>query len=402
MDVVDGRRAERQHPDRIVGVGGIVRAVGVSRIDDERLVGPDDELALRGLDVEDALENVERFGLFVVVVIRQGELLARFGLVDAQTDGRALVVEARRRADRADVGVAVVELFEGVGVDVVIAHEGGCGRTAESVSTDRRQGGGHGRATPRHTYGADEGVPMPTEHAVRIDGQRIEAVHHAAGGDRWLFFCHGFRSDKTGSYEGRCERAVGAGYDAVRFDFRGSGDSDGAFVEATLTSRIEDLRAVVERFDPPSYACFGSSFGAKVALHAAAGPLDPVAIVGRAPVTYNRAFEADRRTVAAEGTLRYDDEHAVDARFFEDLGTYGFDDAAGAIEAPVALFHGSDDESVPIADSFEAAAALEADVLLEKYAGEGHRFSEAAEARLRDRALGWLESVYGAGVHERG
>ena len=245
---------------------------------------------------------------------------------------------------------------------------------------------------------------MPTERAIRVDGERIEAIHHAAGGDRWLFLCHGFRSDKTGSYEGRCERAVEAGYDAVRFDFRGSGGSDRAFVEATLTSRIEDLRAVVEDFEPPSYACFGSSFGAKVAFHAAAGPLDPVAIVARAPVTYNRAFEADRRTVEAEGTLRYDDEHAVDARFFEDFGTYSFEAAAEAIGAPVALFHGGDDGAVPIDDSLDAAAALETDVVLEKYAGEGHRFSEGAERRFRERAFGWLDGVYGdaASVHERG
>ena len=61
---------------------------------------------------------------------------------------------------------------------------------------------------------------MPTEREIRVDGERIAAAHHAADGDRWLFFCHGFRSDKAGSYEERCERAVEAGYDAVRFDFR--------------------------------------------------------------------------------------------------------------------------------------------------------------------------------------
>lgn len=400
MDIVNRRGAERQHPDSIVGVLGIVCAVGVSGVGDERLVSLDDELALRSLDVECAFENVERLGLFVVVVIRQRELFPRLGLVDAQTDGRALVVETRRRADRANVGVAVVPLFEGVGIDVVITHSWACARTVESVSTGRRLP----TPIPRHTCGGSEPSPMQTEHEIRVDGERVAAVHHAADGDRWLVFCHGFRSDKTGSYEGRCERAVEEGYDAVRFDFRGSGDSDRAFVETTLTSRIEDLRAVVEHFEPSSYACFGSSFGAKVAFHAAAGPLDPVAIVARAPVTYNRAFESDRQAVKADGTLRYDDDHAIDARFFEDFGTYNFDDAAEAIRVPVGLFHGGDDASVPIADSFEAAAALQTDVLVEKYAGEGHRFSVAAEERLRHRAFGWLEDSYGGGgvgMHER-
>lgn len=246
---------------------------------------------------------------------------------------------------------------------------------------------------------------MSQAHDVPIeDEESVAAVHHGAGSssDDWLFFCHGFRSDKSGSYERRCERAVDEGYQAVRFDFRGSGESDRAFVDATLTSRIADLRAVVDYFDPDSYALFGSSFGAKVALHAAcegrsgANPSadDRVeAVVGRAPLTYNRAFEAYRELVAEAGTLRIDDGHAIDEEFFEDFDRYDFADVAAAIDVPVALFHGTDDASVPLADSLDAAAALETDVLIQKYRGEGHIFSEAAEARLLRQTFDWLATL---------
>lgn len=237
---------------------------------------------------------------------------------------------------------------------------------------------------------------MGTEHAVSIDGETIAAVHHPADIDRWLVFCHGFLSDKTGSYEARAERAVAEGYNAVRFDFRGSGDSDGAFVDATLTSRIDDLVAVLDRFDPSSYALFGSSFGALVAFHATAGRdrVDPVAIVARSPVTYGRAFDPYRRTVETEGILRYDDGRAIDPRFFEDFDTYRFDDVTATLSIPTVIAHGGSDGSVPIADSFEAAAALDTDVALLKFADEGHRFSAAAERRLRDRAFDWLGDVF--------
>ena len=246
---------------------------------------------------------------------------------------------------------------------------------------------------------------MPESHDVPVeDGESVAAVHHgpSAATDDWLVFCHGFRSDKSGSYERRCQRAVEKGYRAVRFDFRGSGESDRAFVDATLSSRIADLRAVLDYFDPDGYALFGSSFGAKVALHAGCEDRTGAntaaddrlrAVVGRAPLTYNRAFEEYRDLVAEAGTLRIDDDHAIDEGFFEDFDRYDFADVAAGVDVPVALFHGTDDASVPLADSLDAAAALETDVLLQKYRGEGHVFSEAAEARLLRQTFDWLATV---------
>ncbi|MFB6172894.1 MAG: alpha/beta hydrolase family protein [Haloarculaceae archaeon] len=231
---------------------------------------------------------------------------------------------------------------------------------------------------------------MVERHRVPVDGEAVAAVHHSAGSDEWLVFCHGFVSDKSGSYEERCRRAVEAGYDAVRFDFRGCGESDGAFVDQTLSSRVADLRAVLGYFDPPSVVLFGSSFGAKTAFHAAPGDDRVAALAGRAPVTYNRAFADARAAVAAEGAYRYDADHVIDRRFFEDFDRYSFADVGAALDVPVALFHGAADESVPLVDSLDAAGDLDVDVTLQTFRGEGHRFSRAAEARMRTQLFDWL------------
>lgn len=260
----------------------------------------------------------------------------------------------------------------------------------------------HARAVTHVTYvnHYGPGVPgwgtMPETHAVAVEeGETVDAVHHRAkeSSEGWLFFCHGFRSDKSGSYERRCERATEAGFEAVRFDFRGSGESDRAFVDANLSTRIADLRTVVDHFDPERYALFGSSFGAKVAFHAATDDDRLEAIVGRAPVTYDRAFTAHREEVGESGRIEFEDGDAIDGRLFEDIDRYDFEEAAAAVDVPVALFHGDEDESVAFADSLDAVAALETDVLLQKYRGEGHRFSEAAEARLLEDAFDWLSEV---------
>jgi len=238
---------------------------------------------------------------------------------------------------------------------------------------------------------------MPTHHRVPVtDDQSVAAVHHEADGGAtadgtdWLVFCHGFRSDKSGSYETRCERAAAEGYDAVRFDFRGCGEADGTFRESRLSARIADLRAVADYFDVDAAVLFGSSFGGKVAFHVAAADDWPTAVATRAPVTYNRAFARYRRALDRDGEYRFDTGERIDEDFFADFDSYEFESVAENLDVPVAIVHGSDDESVPLRDSLDAVAALQTDVLLQTVADEGHLFSRAAEDRLRELVFDWL------------
>jgi pimeloyl-ACP methyl ester carboxylesterase len=225
---------------------------------------------------------------------------------------------------------------------------------------------------------------MQTRHELTVDGDTLVAVQHEADSDRLLVFCHGFVSDKEGSYEARCERAVEEGYDAIRFDFRGCGESDRSFGEQTLSTRMADLRAVLDAVEYPTVALFGSSFGGAVALRVAPGSsVDAVAT--RAPVTYTRAFDRYR----SEG----DPVAGPDEAFFADLDAHPFEPAAADLTVPVALFHGREDDSVPVTDSLDAAAVIPTDTTLELYAGEGHRFSETAERRLRERLFSWLDET---------
>jgi pimeloyl-ACP methyl ester carboxylesterase len=232
---------------------------------------------------------------------------------------------------------------------------------------------------------------MPTRHSIEVDGDEVVAVHHGSDGDSWMFFSHGFLSDKSG-YEERCRRAVEEGYEAVRFDHRGCGESSLSFAEQNLSTRIADLCAVVEYFGPSSYVLFGSSFGGKVVFHAAADPLHGTeAIVARAPVTYAEPLDRYRSDVETG------DGGGVGADFFEDLDGYDFSAVEEDLGVPVAVFHGRDDEVVPLRHSIDAVAGFGTDSVLEAYADEGHRFSRAAEDRLRDRAFGWLSAVTGGG-----
>jgi pimeloyl-ACP methyl ester carboxylesterase len=220
---------------------------------------------------------------------------------------------------------------------------------------------------------------VPTRHTLSVDGEDLVAVHHAAESDRWLVFAHGFVSDKSGSYEGRCERAVAEGFHGVRFDHRGCGESDRAFGEHTLETRLADLRAVLDYFDPPRCVLFGSSFGGKVVLHGALGDERVAAVATRAPVTDPGPLDAYRS--------RWPEAFAA---AFE---ANPFEAVERNLAVPVAIFHGRADDTVPVADSLDAAGALGPDTLCQLYADEGHSFSRAAEARMRDQLFDWLATI---------
>ena len=222
---------------------------------------------------------------------------------------------------------------------------------------------------------------MGERHTVTVDGDDVVAVHHPAKTDRWFVCSHGFVSDKEGSYESRCERAVAEGYHGVRFDHRGCGESDRSFGEQTLETRVADLRAVLSYFDPAECVLFGSSFGGFVALHAAVDDPRVVAVAVRAPVTDTSPFEAYRSSLTEE--------------FQNALETYPFERIERGLSVPVAIFHGRTDETVPLEDSLAAVGRLSTDALVQVYAGEGHRFSRRAENRMCDQLFGWVNAVDG-------
>ncbi len=219
--------------------------------------------------------------------------------------------------------------------------------------------------------------------------EKVSAVHHKTSSDKWIFFCHGFGSNKKGSYEERCEAAVENGWNAVRFDFRGNGESSGEFINQNLTKKIEDLEAVIEFFEPEKYVLFGNSFGGKTVLHSTPD-LRPEKVVLKAPVTFNDIMDKYRAAVENKGVFEHISGKPIDSSFFEDLDKYSFEEAAEEIDVPVLLFHGSADTTVHPEQSLEAAKLLD-EIVVWKLKDEKHSFSEKGENKMREQMFNWLD-----------
>jgi hypothetical protein len=99
-----------------------------------------------------------------------------------------------------------------------------------------------------------------------------------------------------------CIELAGAGWAALRFDFRGAGSSEGSFDQGN--GEMDDVRGAVDlllaqtEIDPGELAVAGYSFGAGVALHHAARDHRLHRMVGIAPAKqhYGDPFlDGDRR-----------------------------------------------------------------------------------------------------------
>jgi alpha-beta hydrolase superfamily lysophospholipase len=109
-------------------------------------------------------------------------------------------------------------------------------------------------------------------------GQQIFGVLHRplyVANPPVVVFLHGFASSKHGSnrcYVRVAESLIKVGIAALRFDFRGSGDSEGSLSDITFEDLLSDAVTVLEHLkvlqgvDNTRIALFGASLGGTIAI----------------------------------------------------------------------------------------------------------------------------------------
>jgi len=178
----------------------------------------------------------------------------------------------------------------------------------------------------------------------------------------WIIFAHGFTGHRIGPnylFVKIAESLSAAGICSLRFDFAGSGESEGRFSDMNISSMRSDLLSAVnycrENFKPAFLGLLGHSLGGCiVALCARDAKTDGLILL--APVA-RPAGMLDRRkdTVLMAGPNKngfYENgPHEMSLTFADDLRLYDPLLELEGFSRPMIIFQGDEDASISLAES---------------------------------------------------
>lgn len=211
-----------------------------------------------------------------------------------------------------------------------------------------------------------------------------------------LLFAHGFTGDKTGGNRMGVKLArhlCGEGYIVVRFDFIGSGESQGEFAQdTTFSGWLEDIQTVVswtsqlDDVDPKRIGIIGHSLGGALVTYLASIDTRIKATCALAPVSY---LEQNFRKIIIGPTLWeksiqgevienfYGKKFSLFPIFARDLVQYDIQAAASQITQPFLIIHGKHDQAVPVENSYDLINSIPIkEKSLLAYDQEEHLFTE--------------------------
>ena len=220
------------------------------------------------------------------------------------------------------------------------------------------------------------------------DGPRL-AFRLREGDSPTLLFLPGYASDMEGAKALAVDAfAEARGLSLLRFDYSGTGSSEGAFEDGSLERWVDEAELLLEQVTRGPVVLIGSSMGGWIALHLALRrPERVAALVGiaAAPDFTEWGFpDRLKERLSAGETLRRErpdgGEQLTTARFWSSGQRMRLLGSPIAVDCPVRLVHGDRDGDVPMDIAFRVKDALHSsDVQVTVIKDGGHRLSAPHE-----------------------
>jgi pimeloyl-ACP methyl ester carboxylesterase len=240
-----------------------------------------------------------------------------------------------------------------------------------------------------------ESPAEPPHFHDRGDGTRLAFRFHRGKGPA-LLFLPGYASDMQGGKAQALDQwAAKAGHAMLRFDYSGTGESDGRFEDGTLARWRDDALAMVDA-SAGDLVLVGSSMGGWLMLVIALARPDRVrALVGiaAAPDFSDWGFSQDEKMrILQEGRLEqpssYGAPMVTTRAFWQSAEALRLLHGPIAFDGPVRLLHGEADRDVPPWVSQRIAALVHsADVQTILVKDGDHRLSRPQDLALLLRTV---------------
>ncbi|MGE5530147.1 MAG: alpha/beta hydrolase family protein [Patescibacteria group bacterium] len=247
-----------------------------------------------------------------------------------------------------------------------------------------------------------------------VGGRTLRGMLHvpAAGGRCPVAaIYHGFTGQRMEPHfiMVKLSRALAAaGIASVRFDFGGSGESDGEFAEMTLTSEVAEAKAILDYaralpFADPSRAFLvGLSMGGAVASVVAGDEPDKVRAIALWSAAGNlpELFAARQSPEGQEALARLGRVDLgglwLGKGFLDDLAQWDIYRRAAPYRGRVLLLHGGADETVPLSASERYREIYGGRAEMHVIAGADHTFNRCDwEEEVIGRTVEFFTSISG-------
>lgn len=227
-------------------------------------------------------------------------------------------------------------------------------------------------------------------------GERLDHTFHPGSSDarELMVIGHGVTGNKDRpALIALSEALAAAGIPSLRISFAGNGDSEGRFVDSTITKEVADLGCVLDALDGFRVGYVGHSMGGAVGVLRAASDPRIKTLVSLAGMVDVAQFSERKFGTLTPGTGNMWDkpECPLSQAYVDDMRSIATVlPQAADIGIPWLLVHGTADDVVPLKDSHDALRASHGRAQLLEIDGADHSFTDDGIAVMTTGVIDWL------------